>query len=395
MAAPRPARRRQVSARSHRMTGSDRQKLHLSYLDGLRAGAALYVVLFHAVIGFGRDLSGPLRVLKLLFGYGHEAVAIFIVLSGYCLMLPVARSPDGQLKGGFWNYLGRRAFRILPPYFAALGLSLLLIRYVPVLGRAGSHTIWDESLPALGLGPIASHVLLVHNWFPEWAYRINGPFWSVATEWQIYFFFPLLLLPLWRRAGICLALGSALLLGYAPLLFARAPARHAVPWYLFLFGIGMLAAAVGFSGGRAERWLRAWVSWSKLSLTLGVLCALGGTVGARIWFRFLPLTDLLVGSAAGALLVHCTNQVKAGSERGLLLGALESRLLVGIGRFSYSLYLTHLPIVALCFFVLRRLGVGSPLRLAGYMIATALPASLLVAYAFYWAVERHFVRARS
>ena len=377
------------------MTGSDSQKLHLSYLDGLRAGAALYVVLFHAVIGFTRDLSGPLRVLKLLFGYGHEAVAIFIVLSGYCLMLPVARSSDGQLKGGFWSYLGRRAFRILPPYFAALALSLLLIRYVPVLGRAGSHTIWDESLPGFGFGPVASHLLLVHNWVPEWAYRINGPFWSVATEWQIYFFFPLLLLPLWRRGGIWLLLGSAALLGYAPLLFARAPARHAVPWYLLLFGVGMLAAAVGFSGRRTERWLHERGRWSTLSPTLWVVCALGGTLGARIWFRFLPLTDLLVGCAAAALLVHCTNQVKGASKRGRLLGVLESPLLVGIGRFSYSLYLTHLPIVALCFFALRRLGVSSPLRLAGFMIATALPVSLLVAYVFYWAVERHFLRVRS
>src|SRR5258706_10533817 len=146
------------------MSGSDSHKLRLSYLDGLRAVAALYVVLFHAVAGFAVGLSGAFRGLQILFGFGHEAVAIFIVLSGYCLMLPVARSAGGQLKGGFAGYLGRRAFRILPPYFATLALSLLLIRYVPVLAHGGTRTIWDDSLPGVGLGPIAWHLLLVNNW---------------------------------------------------------------------------------------------------------------------------------------------------------------------------------------------------------------------------------------
>jgi peptidoglycan/LPS O-acetylase OafA/YrhL len=377
------------------LAGSDSSKLRLSYLDGLRALAALYVVLFHAVMGFAADQPGPFRLLRLLFGFGHEAVAIFIVLSGYCLMLPVTRSVNGQLNGGFRGYLARRAFRILPPYFAALALSLLLIRFVPVLSRAGTGTIWDDSLPGLGFGAIASHVLLVHNWFPEWAYQINGPFWSVASEWQIYFFFPLLLLPIWRRSGLTAVLVCAAIIGYSPLVLAPAAARHAVPWYLLLFALGMLAAGVGFSERAAERWLRTRIDWSKLSLALGLLCALGGSLGARIWFRFLPLTDLIVGCAATALLVHCTNEVRAGVQRGLVLRVLESPLLVGVGHFSYSLYLTHLPITALCFFALRGLGLSSPPLLAGAMIATALPLSLLVAYAFYWAVERHFIKVRS
>src|ERR1051325_3590122 len=70
--------------------------VRLPYLDGLRALAAGYVVLFHAIPGFSAEnLTGPWRVLKRAFAYGHEAVAIFIVLSGYCLMLPmVSRSPQ-------------------------------------------------------------------------------------------------------------------------------------------------------------------------------------------------------------------------------------------------------------------------------------------------------------
>src|SRR3954467_13615802 len=105
--------------------------LRLEYLDGLRAVAAVYVVLFHAGLGFvdaERPVQGIARTVQRGLSLGHDAVAVFIVLSGYCLMLPVTRSPiAGQLVRGIPHYIARRAWRILPPYFAALGGTLLLI----------------------------------------------------------------------------------------------------------------------------------------------------------------------------------------------------------------------------------------------------------------------------
>ena len=57
--------------------------------------------------------------------YGHLAVDVFIVLSGFCLMLPVARS-GGALADGARGFFVRRARRILPPYFAAFTISVAL-----------------------------------------------------------------------------------------------------------------------------------------------------------------------------------------------------------------------------------------------------------------------------
>src|SRR6266566_1837356 len=199
--------------------GPSRSAPRLEYLDGLRGAAALYVVLFHAAAGFtAKDLPAWARVLRHATTFGHSAVAVFIVLSGYCLMLPAARA-GGQLPRGFGDYIARRARRILPPYSAALFGSLLLLGVVPELSIP-SGTIWDESFPAFGMGPIATHLLVIHNLFPAWVYKINGPLWSVATEWQIYFFFPLLLLPVWRRAGIVATLAVAFGVGCAPMWLA-------------------------------------------------------------------------------------------------------------------------------------------------------------------------------
>jgi peptidoglycan/LPS O-acetylase OafA/YrhL len=368
-------------------------RLHLAYLDGLRAVAAFYVVLFHALLGLSQSaLVGPWRVLRRVFAYGHEAVAIFIVLSGFCLMLPVVRSQPERLEVELGKFVGRRAFRILPPYFAALAGSIALLVVFPILRTPGSGTIWDNTLPGLEVGAIASHLLLIHNWSSAWGYQINGPLWSVATEWQIYFCFPLLLLPAWRRLGMVGTLAVAAAFGYAPLLFAPTQAGVAIPWYLLLFALGMAAAAIAFSRQALPARLRARLRWRPLCNALWLTCLLLSSAGARLWFGLKPLADLLVGLASAALLISLSAQAVSGA-RGRLLDWLESRPLVALGHFSYSLYLTHLPVLALCYFALRPLHwppIASMLALA----LLGVPASLLVAYAFHLGVERRFIRVR-
>jgi peptidoglycan/LPS O-acetylase OafA/YrhL len=366
-------------------------RAHLAYLDGLRALAAGYVVLFHALPGFSAPyLNGPWRVLKRAFAYGHEAVAIFIVLSGYCLMLPVVRKDPARLGVVFGSFVQRRARRILPPYFAAVAFSLALLASVPALGTRGTGTIWDDSLPGLDVGAIATHLLVIHNWFPAFGYQINGPLWSVASEWQIYFFFPLLLLPLWRRLGMAGALLGALLVGYAPHLLGVPGAGVAIPWYLLLFVFGMVAASIGFSPAPLERQLRASVPWGKLAALCWLSCVVLSNAQARWWFSHKPLADPLVGLSTATLLLHLTAQVTS-ETAGPLLRLLQARPLVALGHFSYSLYLTHLPVLGLCYFGLVALHVTGPaFTLAISLVGSAL--SGILGYGFHLLVERPFMR---
>ncbi len=139
-------------------------RVRLAFLDGLRGCAALYVVFYHVY----HPLShyGPLQFpANWLIGWaaaGRYAVAVFIVLSGFVLMLPVTRHPQRALNGGVFGFLMRRARRILPPYYAALLLSVLLIALGEPLLR--DPALYGFSLlPAVDADSLISHVVLTHN----------------------------------------------------------------------------------------------------------------------------------------------------------------------------------------------------------------------------------------
>ena len=329
-----------------------RSGLRLHFLDGLRGLACFYVLLFHASkpsIPYPGELSSWMKFVCLCLSRGHFSVVFFIVLSGFSIMLPIARSGGWQLNGGFASYVQRRARRILPPYYAALVLSMAMIAVYNVLSRRqGLGKPVDED--ALGVGSVVSHFLLVHNWSFEWAYRINGPLWSVATEWQIYFVFALLVLPLWSRIGHFPTLILSWVVTSLP--FFLLPEAHnywwACPWFTGSFVFGMWGASIGFSEKYRTSWLKTKAPWGSLSwLLFAVIVGLVATGRADAWG--FPGVDFIVSAFAFCVINAC---VSRSSETGhesssFLVRVLSSRLLVSLGAFSYSLYLIQHPVLRL------------------------------------------------
>ncbi len=365
--------------------------VRLDHLDGLRAVTALYVVLFHVwqfyqMRSLGALPPGVWRAAYVL-AYGRSAVSIFIVLSGYCLMLPVARS--GALRGGTREFFRRRARRILPPYYAAL----LGITGLQTLAAVLRH---HAGLP-VGRGAFLSHLFLIHNWRPDWEYQIDVPMWSVAVECQIYLFFPFLLLPLWRRFGIGAAVAAAFAVGLAPH-FLLHRFDESSPWYLGLFALGMAGATVAHSP--QERFLRLRrAPWGLLSGLFGL-----AFVGAVFWaqgggLHFDPYsvngegqwpTDVIVGLATACLLIHGARRDAHPSPAIRLLSA---RPLVALGTFSYSLYLIHYPVLQHLRDAAVRLRLG-PVPTFVLLVTLGVGAAVAAAYAFFLAFERPFLVRR-
>jgi peptidoglycan/LPS O-acetylase OafA/YrhL len=353
----------------------------LDFLDGIRALAALFVVLHHVYLavydGFPTN-TGPAVLTPLL--YGHFGVAVFIVVSGFSLGLAPAKRGWNVGRGGYWTFMRRRAWRIIPPYWAALAVSVAL---VAVLGtRTHDAVSWKG---------VATHFLLVQD-LVEGA-SPNGAFWSIAVEWQLYWVFPLLLLVrrLWGPIVLTtLAVSAAVAIGIAAdhgggvvgeKLLAVSPQLGA----LFVFG---LLAAAATSRPPSVRARRIWGGLAVASGLSAVLaCAWLGTVRALTDLYWL---DLVVGLATACCLAYATGAATSRTRR-----ALEHKPLLSVGRFSYSLYLIHAPVLLVAWvFVVEPLDLSSGAKLA-VMIGVVVPAIIAASYGFHVAVERPFIEHRS
>lgn len=161
------------------------QKSTISVLDGVRALAILFVLTFHINWADKHYLqlwdwrAFPLGTALALAG--ESGVTLFFVLSGFLLFLPYARA---LLFAGRWplalSFYVRRALRILPAYY----LSLLVL----ILWEQRDYFL-PANLPKL---------LLFVSFFMDSSrltFRLlDGPFWTLAVEWQFYMILPLLAL---------------------------------------------------------------------------------------------------------------------------------------------------------------------------------------------------------
>ncbi|KAF3885554.1 MULTISPECIES: acyltransferase family protein [Nostocales] len=368
------------------------QRLHLHYLDGLRGLAALYVMLLHIHRYMGQDLPVLLLALGKVLRYGHFAVVVFIVLSGYVLMLPVVRSHSGYLSGGLLKYLQKRSRRILPPYYVTLAFSLLLGILIVQLDKFSIFP-WHESVtygefhPNFSFNDVLTHLLLIHNFSRSTLGSINAPMWSVAVEWQIYFLFPLLLVPIWRRFNLFSVIAFAYFIGLVPFYLVKGfDAAHS--WFLGLFALGMVAVDIGFSQKPQLIKIRKSLPWNWLAIIFTIFAFITEwqKLGLDEW-----IGDSFCALATACLLIYCTHCITLGNKkRPIVLRLLETRWLVVLGGFSYSLYLTHGVTVTIVGNILLNLQL-SPVSFFTIFYLVAVPLSVLIAYCFYLAFERPFM----
>lgn len=360
---------------------------HLSHLDGIRAAAALFVLIYHAVrgpdvLGYPPDVTA---FLSRWLVHGQLGVVVFIVLSGYCLMLPVAADPQGEIRGGGLRFFKRRFRRIYPAYLANLLFGILFLEAVRQLEMRKGGVPQAGGL-SVGLWDVVSHLSMLHIFQIDTAFSINGVLWSVGTEWWIYVLFVALMVPIWRRWGTMTLVIVAVLLGNLAPLFGDPMTNlsWARPNYVGAFALGAGAAAINVSQRNSDRKWAERFPWHLA--TAGLFSIL------TIWYAMFGLTtswttDLTVAAATAALLgslfVHPSSWLRK---------VLGGRFLGFVGACSYTLYLFH-P------FVLKVIqGLGLMYHLAYWKILIAdvvigIPVSLGVSHLLSLVLERPFLNA--
>ncbi len=356
--------------------GGGRQRL--PGLDGIRGLAALYVVINHV---FLRAFPGyPVDHAPFWAGwfiYGRFAVVVFIVLSGFSLALSPARR--GWRLDAASRFAERRARRILPPYWAALVFSLAVAWLI--VPQPGNGVPDAQSVLVNGL--LVQNIVGAHS--------PNAAFWSMAVEAQLYIAFPLLLLIVRRWSGAAMVAIVALVvvavgifgphISHVDTFVIQSP-----PDLAALFAVGVLAA--GIVGASSAR--RAW-PWPRLALAAAIPVLVTVWWQGSVWtLHHLYWVDLALGPAIACLLAGL-----ATSRPAPLLRVLDARPVRSLGSFSYSLYLTHAPIVAIVCerVVAGRVAQGVPAFLVS--LALVLPLTIAFAWGFSLIFEAPFRRRRS
>lgn len=355
----------------------------LVFIEGLRGLAALYVVLGHICsiadpgVFLGIRGHGPawLRALMMPFGFGHLAVASFIVISGFCLQTSLFNGGNGEITN-LKRFFKRRALRILPPYYACLAISLIVALYITPLGKGLPFSLYLPVTPQV----VASHALMVHNFSPDWMYKINGVLWSIAIETQLYLIFPLivwLLAKAGRPSALLLAssLSAAVLIAWPNLL-------KLYPWYLALFALGMCAAHLAF---KPPAW-RGPNAFASLLVGAGAFLGCVYSVDHRL---AMPICDAWMAVCTVSILYAGTI-----SKKLWLTKALECRPLAWLGAISYSLYLMHHPILQ-PLYLFRPAWAEGTLESVEYLLAVGLPVILMCCAVFWLIFERPFVSRRA
>jgi len=318
--------------------------------------------------GWLRDFSSVPRSFLVLLpaSFGWSGVAIFFVVSGFCIHLSHERSRSKDFKVFFI----RRFFRIYPPYL----LALMFFAFVYPWTRLKSGFLEDAA-------QFGTHALLIHNFDEKYFFGINGAFWSIAIEVQLYLLYPLLLW-LTRRAG----------------------------WSGALWVTGLLELFLRFWSGGVDAyrgvWLTRWVTGNPLfywySWNLGARLAedylkkrpvFMARCPLWIWpfliavsYLIRPAFDLcflLVALATANLMAVLLTR-----PGGFSLGWLGRHLRVA-GKFSYSIYLIHQPILMLVPVSVERLLFGHELHPLAYYAScmAAWGPVMLLSWGYYRFVE--------
>lgn len=351
----------------------------LKSLDGLRGIAALVVLLHHGLLPIP-EFSGPLysdvdagswnwlvfSPLHFFFA-GTEAVLVFFVLSGFVLARPVL----GSARFSWRAYYPSRLCRIYIPVLAAVCWAALLCAILP---RSPALCADPSPWMRAHAQPLTPTRALIDSLLLFGSSSLNGPLWSL--RWELIFS---LSLPLYAWLG----------------------ARFGRHWLPLLPVIAALAAVVTLVGASAATYL--------LTFGIGVLFAAGlGSVEqlarrvstsrrAPLWWVLLFVVDVLLLTARWTLVPILPRPWSAAGVSLVVLGAagclflavtcpLAGRVLTTrgaqwLGAVSFSLYLTHEPIVVAIAQIL-------PTPIDRYTILVSTPVSLAFAAGFTKLVER-------
>jgi peptidoglycan/LPS O-acetylase OafA/YrhL len=359
----------------------NRDSPYVPALDGLRGLAILLVIPHNAdIFPAIKNWAFPFAMLA---HAGWIGVQLFFVLSGFLITSALL---DSRGSSNYYRaFFARRVLRIFPLYFLVLIAFLVILPRVVQLDATTRSSYSQQAWLWLFLSNWTQPFHGAVTWFPH--------FWSLAVEEQFYFVWPLVI--------------------------AVVPPRHMLTTTLLVAGVAIISRIVLSHAGVSAEAIYMFTTTRMDALALGAAAAvlarhpdflakLRRSQGAATWLAFALVAvsaaishvfdthdpgTIIIGytllATAAAIMVLT---LRAGLDSGSPLQRIFSlRLLRSCGKYSYAMYVFHLPLALLAGPLL-----ASALTATGSLRPVLYSLSIIVAsYGLGWLsyrlYERHFL----
>ena len=297
-------------------------------IDGLRAIAVIAVILYHAQINFFENI---------FFSGGFIGVDIFFVISGYLITSLIIKELFQTNKFSFTYFYERRFRRLIPVLFFVMLASL-------PLG-------WSLLLPTSFVEfakSIISSIAFGSNfffYFSEIQYAAEDSFlkpflhtWSLSVEEQFYIIFPILFMLLFKyfRKNIFYIIIIFIIISF---LFANATSlsNQSLSFYIlptrgWELLSGSLLAYLEYTKGKdtSKPIIKELLTITGLVLIILSFLYFTDDTLHPSYFTIVPILGVCI------IIWFADNSTLVGK-------ILSTKIFVGLGLISYSLYLWHYP----------------------------------------------------
>jgi peptidoglycan/LPS O-acetylase OafA/YrhL len=358
-------------------------------LDGIR-GLAIIFVMFHHFEPLIPPSNAAVDAAKAIFSFGWAGVDLFFALSGF--LITGILLDTREANNYFSAFYARRILRIFPLYYSVLTFVLIAAAFIHPR-PPNVPLVADQKL----------YYLYLTNWLVlwkgQWRSNILGHFWSLAVEEQFYLVWPLCVWLLVRRNLAKVAMVASVIALIVRIIWIA----HTGPGQAIIIATvtrmdsllcGALSAIL-FRDIKALPILRKWLPWIAIvallpfAVAAGTLRALHGAGGELFFVETIGFSFLALGFSSLILYAADTDD-----EESVMQRFLQGKVLTDFGKYSYGIYVYHIPILGLFWFAIHKAPFKSflgDLWFGALCVALSFATSFFVAKISYECFERHFL----